>query len=725
MSEFISSTGFANLLGIGRRRASRALRLCHNGGRWRGVALNVRITPARGGASGVAYEVERDSIPPRFFVPSKALLSVVSEPSESVPAGIPPVIATYALTASATPTPATRAPSPIVPPKLPSASDLRPPVINNRPETEWRLSVVLPILQATTQRSPERAIRVAAVAAAPIRHWRGQLRTIGERTLREWITRYEARGVAGLMRWAPSNAGTSRVFLTRAWDYAMQRAGVPAPACAEIVAKVRQRVRSEWRSGTPSWPTVQLNTMPTLVELTRAAGLNKPDAALRVLCQVPRRFIDAERRYALIAMKEKDAARFASEAIPRIKRDRSHLQPGDLIAADVHHLDLLCRRADGTECTPKAVAWLDLATNRTRFDIFVMPKGEMIRREHVIKSFVAMCKDPNWGVPTRVYGDNGGEYNWMELADDIAKLKHSIDVRFSDAPETDDMGAGIHRARPYNPQAKVIEGLFSTLERTAFAQLPGYIGGNRMRKKTANQGRAPQPYPGDETQLRNAIAGAIAYYHAKPQSGHLKGKSPDARFAEFVAEGWRSTTLDPWEVSVAFSRKLIKPVRTGGAIRLDGKDYRADALLSYVGRKVIVRRPLSSDQDVLHVFTEHDVAIAMAEPEKVYRFGDPRGAGEQSRREKVLKTGLRALAAEAPHTDNEVTMASVVALHAAPAQAATDGVIRFNPEFSEAARMAKEAPQRAEEIADRKSARRAEKSALLARLAETVERMAG
>ena len=169
------------------------------------------------------------------------------------------------------------------------------------------------------------------------------------------------------MRWAPRNAGAPRVLLTRAWDYATQRAGIPEAQRAEIVAKVRQRIRSEWRSGTPSWPTVQFNVSPTLFDLTRAAGVDKPDAVLRTLCQVPRRFIDAERRYTLVAMKEKDAARYASEVVPRVKRDRSHLQPGDLIAADVHHLDLLCRRPDGTECTPKAVAWYDLATNRTRF----------------------------------------------------------------------------------------------------------------------------------------------------------------------------------------------------------------------------------------------------------------------------------------------------------------------------------------------------------------------
>ncbi len=786
---FISVKQFAESVGISRIKASKALRNAMAGKSWRGVQLNVRLVPGNsgGGASGLTYEVARDSIPAKLSGASERPILALSEPSEGDTEGNPaqhtvPIATSSQLAAPGAGQPPARlkdddreaawrealirpiaqgtadgsverakqiaalASSPIKdwkgaprvltehtlrewvflykvsgvlglmgkvqPPSPPALA--RSAVTGDHREAQWRLSIIQPIRHETAPKSAARGDRVAAVASVPIQHWSSQSRTICEATIRGWIARYEARGMMGLMRKAPHNASKPRVHLSQAWDRAMRRAGVSEAQLSEIVAKVKQRVRSEWRSGTPSWPTVQLNTLPLVVELTRAAGVDKPNLELRTLCQVPRRFIEDERRYTIVAMMEQDAARFASQVTPRIKRDRSHLVPGDWIAADVHHLDVLFRRPDGTDCTPKAVAWYDLATNRTRFDIFVMPKGEMIRREHVIKSFVALCTDPNWGVPSQLYIDNGGEYNWMELADDMGKLKRSIDVRCGENPDGDEKT--IHRARPYNPQAKVIEGLFSTVERVAFAQLPGYIGGNRMRKKTANQGREPQPYPGDEVQLRKAIDGALAYYHLKPQSGHLNGKSPDARFAEFVAAGWHSTILDPWELSVVFSRELVKPVRTGGTIRLDSKDFRADALLSHVGRRVLVRQPLFGDRDALFIFTEHGEPIAMGRPDNVYTFGDPRGAGEQSRREKALKTALKALATQAPRTDAEAVLADVVALHGDAAQAPTDGVIRLNPEFSEAARMAKEAPPRAEEQADRTLSYRAEKSALLARL---------
>jgi len=702
---FISAREFAELVGIHRVKASKALQRASAGQPWRGVQLDVRQVPGRGGAAGLSYEVARESIPARLLVRSESAFSPLSEASEQPVPG----------QAAAVPMALSLASEAIADDAIPPAPKgvMRAPIAGNRHEAKWRLDIIQPIIRDTAPHSRERAARIAAVTANPVRHWQGHTSRLSGRTIRRWISQYEARGMHALMRKAPSDTGERRAHLSRAWDRAMRRAGVSEAQIAEIAAKMRQHVRSAWRSGTPSWPTVQLNTLPILVKLTRAAGIDKPGMELHTLCEVPRRFIEAERRYALVAMMEKDAARFASEVVPRIKRDRSHLKPGDWLAADVHHVDMLFRRPDGTDCTPKAVAWLDLATNRTRFDIFVMPKGEMVRREHVIQSFVGLCTDQNWGVPSRIYIDNGGEYNWMELTEDMGKLKRSIDIRMGQIPAD---GQTIHRARPYNPQAKVIESLFANVERVAFAQLPGYIGGNRMRKKTANQGREPAPYPGDEAQLRKAIDGAVAYYHAKPQSGHLNGKSPDACFAEFLAAGWHSTILDPWDLSVAFSRELVKPVRTGGAIRLDGKDYAADALLSYVGRRVLVRQPLFGNRELLFVFTEHGEPITLAQPSNVYAFGDPRGAGEQARREKLLKADLKAMAAQAPHLDTEQSLADVVALHAEAVRAPTDGVIRLAPNISEAAQMAKEAAPRAKEQQDRMLSERARKSAFLARL---------
>jgi hypothetical protein len=519
------------------------------------------------------------------------------------------------------------------------------------------------------------------------------------------------------MRKTPENAGEHRVCFSRQWDAAAREAGLSEAAIADLVKQFRKRVRGEWASGTPSWPTVQLNALPRVIELSRKAGIALPDIAMRKVCAVPRRFIEAERRYHIVAVAQKDAGRFAAEYEPRIRRGRSHLRPGDWIAGDVHNVDMHFRCDDGRVVTPKAVAWLCLATNRAWIDIFIMPKGEMIRTEHVAQSLVNVSSNPEWGICSHLYVDNGGEYNWTDLITELSKLKHAVQVHSSDDLQTTKLG--VHKSRPHSPQGKVIEGLFANLEGTCFAHLPAWIAGDRMRKKTTNHGREPVPFPGNETQLRQAIATALAYYHAKPQSGHLAGVSPNDSFAAFVADGWTATVLDPWEMAVAFSHQFVKPVRAGGTIRLDGVNYRADEMQSFVGSKVIVRRPMFGDRNQLFIFTEYGVSLAIAKPDIVYPFGEGAGAKEQGRRAKSLRSDVKELIADAcPHeAGGEAAMADVVKLFDAPTRAQPpDAVIRLNPEFSAAAQMGKNAPAREADEADRYEIEFERKKAFLDRL---------
>ncbi|QJP12373.1 hypothetical protein G3545_01055 [Starkeya sp. ORNL1] len=81
-----------------------------------------------------------------------------------------------------------------------------------------------------------------------------------------------------------------------------------------------------------------------------------------------------------------------------------------LVVGDVHHLDMVMLREDGSEAWPKAIAWLDQATNRIRLDLLLLGKGEGIRNADVIASFIRMTQDPAWGMPRGLYLDNESEY---------------------------------------------------------------------------------------------------------------------------------------------------------------------------------------------------------------------------------------------------------------------------------------------------------------------------
>ena len=329
---------------------------------------------------------------------------------------------------------------------------------------------------------------------------------------------------------------------------------------------------------------------------TRREAPDIPEDDLREACRVPERFIAKYVRHKVVGIRKRDAGRYATILEPRIIRDWSQLRPMEWVAGDVKHLNIFILCPDGKLRTPKIVAWQDIATNRLHVTIFLLEAGKAITRRQVAIAFMRMCSDPDWGAPTRLYLDHGGEYNWMEFVEDLTKLKHRVVVR--DWADLDDRPRRVRRARPYNPQAKVIESLFGAMNRELEAQFPGYVGDDRLKKKTQNQGRDPEPFPGDFHDFEAAFTKGMEWFHWKRQRGsrHLNGSSPFERFRRFVEEGWKSYTLDTAQLTVAFYTETSRQTRKGGCVSVGGAVYRSDALLTYaVARPVFVRIPLIDD----------------------------------------------------------------------------------------------------------------------------------
>ena len=197
-------------------------------------------------------------------------------------------------------------------------------------------------------------------------------------------------------------------------------------------------------------------------------------------------------------------------------------------------------------------------------------------------------------------------------------------------------GSPIHRARPYNAPAKPIEGLFSVLESTVFSMIPGWVGGDRMRKKTQNVGKEPAAFPGSEADLFKAISTAIAYYHRKPQTGGwLDGKCPVEQYNKHIAEGWQMVVCRPEELMLSFA-DTYTPTANRGLVSINGVDYYHNQILPYTGQKLPVKVS-RHDPGLAFVFDpKNSKLIAAAEPEKAYGFYDEAGAEEQGRRAKWL-----------------------------------------------------------------------------------------
>lgn len=221
--------------------------------------------------------------------------------------------------------------------------------------------------------------------------------------------------MAALGRAKRNDAGTARVFVTRTWD-----AVVPFTDTVKerIALHLRQYIRGLVQKGeAPS--NIRMLAARKLANFTFEAG-HPIDAADRArVCHIPKGHVDREAIHRKVRVF--DADRKAHEdAKPRIRRTRSGLLPMDIIVGDVHPIDVLITREDGSTTTARAIAWLDFASNRVWIAPVRLEKGEGVRNDHVIASFARMVTA--WGMPRALHLDNGSEYNWAAFIDDALKL---------------------------------------------------------------------------------------------------------------------------------------------------------------------------------------------------------------------------------------------------------------------------------------------------------------
>lgn len=710
----ISTKEFAALVSISTRKARSALENCHQGKTWRKIKLDVVLEKGKGGKNGLQYMVVASSIPDSFLnikstnSESSALVLPVAEPNQD------------------------QADVSINGELIQAKHDLKPIPRKKQHYQEqsvnFKLDLVKRIRTETDPNTPERAALIRELAAT-VRYSYGKKRgkLVGANTLRSWLKEYENDGLAAVCRKARTDSGKRRVTVSRIWDETVDQIGLSDDEQQRLAADLQRHVASLWRSGSPSAPTLQLSALPFAINQLMQAGCTLSKEQLQSVCKLPLTFIRQQAHFKLVDIYRKDAGRYAAKHNPRIKRSRANLKPMDWVAGDVHHIDIAFQRENGSICTIKAVAWLDLATNRTFISPFLMPKGEMIRREHVIESFVAMCADPNWGVPTRLYLDRGGEYNWGEFVEDLCRLKQKIIItdELDDLDETN-IATGVNRSLPYNPQSKVIETLFSSLEKSSFSQIEGHMGGDRLKKKVENQGKAPVPYYGDFSAFEGSLKTALGYYHVKSQQGHLNGQSPNQYFNTFVLSGeWKSVLLDPDELAVAFCKKEFRNVNAGGRFWWKNTEYRHDSLIPMADlRKVQVGEPLYGDKKRLFLFDEEDNPIGIAEPVIIYDFGDVAGAGEQQRQAALARQEIRDMEAATDKLNLEDVMRDVVSVIGTSEQAEIHNVVSIGNNHRQIAKTARENPSVTESQNENREHRR-QQSAVFEELAQKARAAGG
>ncbi len=441
---------------------------------------------------------------------------------------------------------------------------------------------------------------------------------ISPATLYRWEAAYKKGGMTALMSKRRADNGRSRVFIGKKWDEAAIGAGLSEEAAEKISGLLRLAVRGLWGQGDVSSRQVANLAAPILYRLSVEAGVIPSLAQL--LSKVPRRFVEAEKRYKRIAVYDRQAKKFYDQHQTAIYRSRESFEPGDLVFGDVSPADIPVLRADGKLAWARLIVWQDAATNMIYVTGYLPEKGMGVRREHIALSFASMCANSPWGMPKQLYLDNGSEYNWTEMLTVWKDLTLLTGGAFSGIQVGGEEGR-VYRSKPFHPRAKNLEGIFSTLAHY-LSWHPLYAGGNRMVQRTRCLGKKPEAAPLED--LKTFFSEAIPYYHAVQQGGtHMQNRSPIQVLNEFVARGWKKITVDEEALMLAFSdreeRKII-----AGTVNVGGWRYYHEKLHLYDGEVLPVRFPRHNPV-CAYVFRENKL-LCVAKPMPVFAHTDPEGA---------------------------------------------------------------------------------------------------
>lgn len=544
---------------------------------------------------------------------------------------------------------------------------------------EWLAGIIAPALDFPRNSHGRGEVLRSLAEQTFIRPTDGKPLRIKEGTLRAYCRRFEEGGMHALMRKERKAEEKPRVLITRKWQKACP---LPPTIREKLAQEIELHIRGLWAAGAPSRDKVREIASAELARRCREAGW---DEATLKNCDVGQYLVESTQEMRRVAVYERDAKRFSDKLKPRIRRDRADLKPGQCIVGDVHPVDILLCRADGSTYTPRMIAWYDMATNRCFYTLLHPAPGQSVTQADVTRSFVNMCMA--WDIPRILYLDNGPEYSWNAMVEGfkaLAGMGAELDLRLNQiealeaqwlaedgagngdsvkpAQPGPSMAAAVVRAKPYNAAAKPIEGAFSAKEKV-LSMLPGYIGGDRMNKRVSKVGRAPDTYPGTPEAFDQEFAEAMAFFHAMPQRGHLKGNSPNGAYAR-ARHLATSTKAELAVLFVAFSEEKTLKVRTQG-VQLGSKEggrwYYDDALIPLIGKTCRFRvAKWKAEYIALVEGSGANTRYNLIHESRAYAAFDLEGARESSRREGRSRHYVRGLKASAPPADLRASMKTYV-----------------------------------------------------------------
>jgi hypothetical protein len=341
---------------------------------------------------------------------------------------------------------------------------------------------------------------------------------------------------------------------------------------------------------------------------------------------------------------------------PDVPRIWTHLMPSEWHIDDVKHFDISFERPDGTICTPKAVATLDGGTQRVKLHPFLLAQGEGVRQEHVAQALFATGADPRWGLPKVLYYDRGSEFKivkkYSSAIQQLSEYNFPIVIKNI-------------QACPYNAQAKPIEGWFGRFDKHMIVHFDGYIGSDRMRKKTETRGRPPRPYRGGWDKFCAELQQAVDAYNTWPVGGQWAGRSPEEWFAAKL-QHWSALTVDEDTIDLAlceFREYAVDNAR----VRIAGERYTHPLLWRSPETLVTgIQVALPWRRGALPQFRFGNHPWQRLSLDLGYPADSLDGAKDKSHRMREFQAGMRQLDESAPEIDAAGEARSLVLSESAP-----------------------------------------------------------
>ncbi|MEE4153229.1 MAG: hypothetical protein V2I27_03640 [Erythrobacter sp.] len=586
--------------------ASDAAARCLKGGKWRGHALEVRRVKGRGGKNGLRYKVALTSLPTEL----QEAFRISSSASNAA--------------------------------LVPWTGDHRQR-IDNEEEDQRARELFEKIKDATghaTDRARNEAVdRVHERTGIPLS------------TLRRHVKNYDAFGLDGLKRKKPANAGQKRCHISRAFDKAFVKAGHPPEALPELSRFVDKKIAGLWKG------RAYENGENVIAELVafllykecqdRGLSMSKDH------CVIGRNRVRELRYFKRAAVWKYDAREHRNQN-PCVRRVMTGLEPMELVVADVKHLDVLFEDIDGRKTYPKLIGFMDAGTQRIYATLVLCEKRKSITQKLVIEGFIAMCRNPLWGLPKTLYLDNGSEFGGLDkLSPAITRLNNDVGNKLIDlctyGSYADFAKIDVKHAQPYNAQAKPIEGLFRRLDQYCFSSMKGYTGPNRTNKKTENDGREAEAWSGSWDDFSHTVWGLIEYFHQKKIGGQWDNRSPNQIFQAKLDEGWRPDEAPDLSLELAFSTRRFVSLRQN-SITYRRKKYWHDELNRLPGvEKLELFDPWFEGANPVAILPSGR-ALQLTE-DISYHPTDKAGAQEATRRKRVSLHAIRQLDSEVEELD--------------------------------------------------------------------------